>query len=76
MTALIGAIPVPGPTQMMGVDESLGSLRRPFCMPIESLSPAEGQYMAEPMSRRNIPTAKPERYDVQTPRRGTFSLVR
>ena len=39
MSDLIGAIPVPGPTQITGVCESGGSRRRPFWRPMRKESP-------------------------------------
>jgi hypothetical protein len=76
MTALIGAMPVPGPTQMMGVAGSGGSLIKPFWMPNRILSPSENQKHGYKTSNEAVPGCKPDKNDVHTPVRGTFSLVR
>ena len=77
MTARIGAIPVPGPTQITDVVGSGGRVIKPFCKPTRRVSPFENEYEHEAKNSNGyLPGSKVARYDVHTPTRGALSIVR
>jgi hypothetical protein len=80
MSDLIGATPVPGPTQITGVCKSGGSWRRPFWTPMRNESPDGIKIELDTEGRGQEPGTSPGRRAarkvVQTPRLGTRSFVR
>jgi len=82
ITARMGATPVPGPTQIIGMVVSFGSVIKPLLSPILSESPVQRQHSAYEYtgfinSRRfNIPGCKAAKNVVHTPLLGILNFVR
>jgi len=80
MSDLIGATPVPGPTQITGVCESGGSWRRPFWTLMRNESPdgIKSELNTEGCSQEPgaSPGRRAARKVVQTPCLGTRNFVR
>jgi hypothetical protein len=77
ITARIGAIPVPGPTQITGTSSLVGSLMNPFLVPIwRNLPDTDDVTLSLQRKETDPPGFSVEMYEVQTPLRGTLSFVR
>lgn len=79
ITARIGAIPVPGPTQIMGTSGLVGNLMSPFLIPMWRRSPNQRcrpRSLSEKDRETDWPGFNVEIYEVQTPFRGILNFVR